>query len=97
MPAISYGIKLNRQKQKNKKKYKITVVNGFNRFIMMDVVALVQVKEDSMAKDEKKKKMVAGRLINVAIDRDLYLKLLEIKQKTGRTIRHQISELIRNA
>lgn len=50
-----------------------------------------------MVKDEKKKKTVAGRLINVAIDRDLYLKLLEIKQKTGRTIRHQISELIRNA
>ena len=97
MPAISYGIKLNRQKQKSKNKYKITVANGFNRFIMMGVVALVQVKEDSMAKDEKKKKMVAGRLINVAIDRDLYLKLLEIKQKTGRTIRHQVSELIRNA
>lgn len=64
---------------------------------MSGVVVMVQVKEDSMAKDEKKKKTVTGRLINVAIDRDLYLKLLEIKQKTGRTIRHQISELIRNA
>lgn len=50
-----------------------------------------------MVKDEKKKQKVAGKLINVAIDRNLYLKLQEVKQKTGRTIRHQISELIRNA
>jgi len=97
VPAISYGIKLNRQKQKSKKKYKIELARSAKRFNLSGVVVMVQVKEDSMAKDEKKKKTVTGRLINVAIDRDLYLKLLEIKQKTGRTIRHQISELIRNA
>lgn len=50
-----------------------------------------------MTKDANKKQSVTGRFINVAIDRELYLKLLEVKRKTGRTIRHQISELIRNS
>lgn len=97
MSASSYMTKLMCHKQKSKKKYKIELERSFKMFNLMGVVVMVQVKEDHMAKDEKKKQKVEGRLINVAIDRDLYLKLLEVKQKTGRTIRHQISELIRNA
>lgn len=95
--ASSYIIKLNRQKQKSKKKHKITVANCFKRFMVMVAVFLVQHKEVSMTKDANKKQSVTGRFINVAIDRELYLKLLEVKRKTGRTIRHQISELIRNS